>query len=76
MPAKRSPWFSALHEPPINGGPYSLYERQCSYGNLGSAVELVGKKALINSACSKCQWRGLLREASIDAARAAQGERG
>ena len=62
MPAKRSPWFSARTEPPVNGDRHALYERRCPLGNIAHEVELVGKTRLIDSACDRCQWRGLLRE--------------
>ena len=62
MPAKKSPWFNARTEPPVNGGPWALYERMCPNGNMSSKIELVGKRNLTTAACSKCQLRGLLRE--------------
>jgi hypothetical protein len=63
MPAKKSPWFNARTEPPVNGKDDALYEHRCvvTFGR-GSPTK-VPKSWLTNGVvCVCCQWRGLLRE--------------
>lgn len=59
MPAKRSPWFNARAEPPVNGGDKSVYEWRCG----PSTTTLSAQKGwLVLHSCLACQWRGLLRD--------------
>lgn len=62
MPAKRSPWFNARKQPPVNGDGKSLYEHRCTY--LCNAVSREPASFIIESRkyCDRCQWRGLLRD--------------
>ena len=57
---KRSPWFNARRDPPINGGPDAPYEWKC----LGYKPEKVDAVTIVDRGlrCNLCQWRGLLRE--------------
>ena len=62
---KRSPWFNARAEPPVNGGADALYEHRClDYPSLGITRER--KRTILFWACrencNQCQWRGLLKE--------------
>ena len=62
--AKRSPWFNARTQPPVNGGDFALYEHQCP-GPTGTGDILMNNSATIKAygaICPHCQWRGLLRE--------------
>jgi len=60
---KRSPWFSAKAQPPVNGGDYAEYEWRCEHRWLNGR-ETRTKRALrtVYANCDRCQWRGLLRE--------------
>lgn len=58
--SKRTPWFNAKTEPPVNGDENSEYEWRClpEYG--------IGRRNvwwLNQLACHKCEWRGLTRPA-------------
>lgn len=60
---KRSPWFNARRQPPVNGGNWAQYEHRCWYlRRIG--ISLVPKFRIIGHglACGRCEWRGLLRE--------------
>lgn len=59
---KRSPWFNARREPPVNGGPGDKYELMCAgpYGWLTPKLWTV--QEIKECACPHCKWRGLLRE--------------
>ena len=64
MPAKRSPWFNARAEPPVNGGADALYEHRClAFESLGVTCERKSKilRWAFVTSCSDCQWRGLLK---------------
>ena len=62
---KRSPWFNARTEPPVNGDADSMYEHRC----LAESHHHWRKPKRMSASwihwwkCSRCQWRGLLREA-------------
>ena len=63
---KRSPWFNARRNPPVNGGPHAMYEHRCK-DRLAHFVDFseVGPVTRCNLklfACNTCEWRGLLRE--------------
>ena len=65
MPAKRSPWFNARTEPPVNGGRDATYEHRCLSHPLVANWRPVRKlwtADIKRIACDRCQWRGLLRE--------------
>jgi hypothetical protein len=58
--SKRTPWFNAKTEPPVNGTENSKYEWRCrrGYG--------IGRRTiwwLYRWSCPDCQWRGLTRPA-------------
>lgn len=59
---KRSPWFSVIEQPPINGGDDAVYEWRCA--RLDNQVLGRVRKAwlLWKVSCPECQWRGVLRE--------------
>lgn len=61
---KRSPWFNARRDPPVNGGPGALYEHRCWYLYGPSVVARVPKRKIVEygNECGRCEWRGLLRE--------------
>ena len=62
---KRSPWFNARTQPPVNGGPDALYEHLCKdpLGGFGRATrEPAEQIKMWGQYCPRCQWRGLLRE--------------
>lgn len=55
----RSPWFSVMKQPPVNGKPSSVYEWKCANGvwlKRADQIKEIGRR------CPRCQWRGLLRE--------------
>lgn len=57
---KRTPWFSARHEPPVNGGSDAEYEWKC-----GDDPPARQSKAFIRNVlwrCPHCQWRGLTKK--------------
>ena len=63
---KRSPWFNARTEPPVNGDAWALYEQRCkarrpvhAYSSVNELASVMWLRAM---ACDRCQWRGLLRE--------------
>lgn len=58
MKAERTRWFSAMTEPPVNGGPDAMYERRCDrFPVRGVWCALAAE--LRNTSCDVCQWRGL-----------------
>ncbi len=62
---RRSPWFNARTQPPVNGGDDALYEHRCSAASHGTDWRrpvLIKKGAVVHATCPRCQWRGLLRE--------------
>ena len=63
MTEKRSPWFNARRQPPVNGGHASEYEWKCDRVP-NCKIERLGKNLLreYGNVCPECQWRGLLRE--------------
>ena len=60
---KRSPWFNARAEPPVNGGADAMYEARCE-SRSGYRPVRTWKASVIflGKRCDRCQWRGLLRE--------------
>ena len=56
---KRSPWFNARAEPPVNGDNMALYEHRCPRG---MGTHLLAKHFLLLTFCPHCEWRGLLRK--------------
>lgn len=64
---KRSKWFNARREPPVNGGPYAEYEHRCWYLSKNGVWRLPKFRIVGHGrACGRCQWRGLLREGKKD----------
>lgn len=62
---KRSPWFNAQAQPPINGGPDAMYEHRCRSFNHWfdwRKPSRMSASSITKFACDMCQWRGLLRE--------------
>ncbi len=65
MTEKRSPWFNARREPPVNGGDSARYEHRCfsyRHGENWSRPDWLCKEEILKLNCFDCQWRGLLRE--------------
>lgn len=52
---KRTPWFNARRDPPVNGDRESQYEWRCN----GGPPSRQAKDFLRNVVCMNCQWRGL-----------------
>jgi hypothetical protein len=52
---KRTPWFNARRDPPVNGTLDSQYEWRCGDG----LPTRQSKGFLRNLWCASCQWRGL-----------------
>lgn len=64
--AKRSPWFNARTEPPVNGGVDDKFEQRCNATppphNQYKRVDMASKFWIESYSCPRCQWRGLLRD--------------
>lgn len=60
---KRTPWFSAQSQPPVNGGPGDKYEVRCLGWNGWDKPERWSRKTIKDCACPHCQWRGLTQPA-------------
>jgi hypothetical protein len=63
MTPRRSPWFNARRDPPVNGGDDAVYERRCTAFPERSPW-MAKRIDLLLTRCDRCQWRGLLREES------------
>lgn len=62
MPTKRrSPWFNARRDPPVNGGDDAMYEHRCPIADNG-LITLQRREDIKCCCCNLCQWRGLLRK--------------
>jgi hypothetical protein len=59
---KRSPWFNAQRDPPVNGGPTAIYEHRCLGRHYWRAASRDYAQFIVRVACSGCEWRGVLRE--------------
>lgn len=59
---KRSPWFNARTDPPVNGGDDAVYEWRCSMTGFDLRRAFQADIKNWGSHCPFCQWRGLLRE--------------
>ena len=65
MPAKRSPWFNARAEPPVNGGDREFYEHSCTEFGRSITQEFASTIKRWGEQCPHCQWRGLMREDDV-----------
>jgi len=52
---KRTPWFNAQRQPPVNGDWDAFYELRCQQG----AAYLWTRREIDQYACPRCKWRGL-----------------
>lgn len=61
---KRSPWFNARTQPPVNGGKDARYEHRCRslFHSRWHLPHIATAEWIDWWACPLCQWRGLLRE--------------
>ena len=63
---KRSPWFNARTQPPVNGWLDDEYEQRCKAKrpphSQDKPIDMAYRLWLTHDSCSHCQWRGLLRE--------------
>ena len=61
---KRSPWFNARTQPPVNGGEDAMYEHRCRgpRHEYWREVRQTRVRWIRYWACDRCQWRGLLLE--------------
>ena len=59
---KRSPWFNARRDPPVNGGPTAIYEHRCLGRHFWKSASTDYARFIVRVACPDCEWRGLLRE--------------
>lgn len=66
MTQRRSPWFNAHTQPPVNGYVTDEYEQRCRASPpphiQHNPVERACVGWLRHFSCDRCQWRGLLRE--------------
>lgn len=65
---KRTPWFNAMNEPPVNGDDDARYEWRCLDLTDGK-TEMTSKGNILRYAldcCADCQWRGLLEQPKCD----------
>ncbi len=64
---KRSPWFNARTQPPVNGGEGAWYENRCTAPDSSGDVVINPKRLIktLGDICRYCQWRGLLREDDV-----------
>lgn len=58
---KRTPWFNARTQPPVNGGPEAIYEHRCR-DLVGGMVTRERKEGIsrIGVVCPYCEWRGVV----------------
>ncbi len=60
---RRSPWFNARRDPPVNGGDDAQYEHRCKWINRNRPQRTDREDVMLaGRMCPDCQWRGLLRE--------------
>ena len=60
---KRTPWFNARKQPPVNGGDDAQYEHRCKLINRNRPQRTDREDVMLaGRMCPDCQWRGLLRE--------------
>jgi len=63
---RRSPWFNARTDPPVNGGDDAVYEQRCTRAKPPhlqmKEKEMTSVYWLVRFSCHGCEWRGLLRE--------------
>lgn len=62
---RRSPWFNARRQPPVNGGPNAMYEHRCRSHNHWFDWRHPSRMNVLSITkfdCGQCEWRGLLRE--------------
>ena len=59
---KRTPWFNAQRDPPVNGDGDAKYEWQCltQYRAKRRTKEWILRWSRV---CPQCRWRGLLQPA-------------
>ena len=62
MTEKRSPWFNARTQPPVNGGDRDFYEHSCTEFGRSITQEFASTIKRWGEQCPHCQWRGLMRE--------------
>lgn len=58
---KRTPWFNACRQPPVNGGDDAIYEYRCELADYYRTVQQTSRHAIFMRGmnCPYCEWRGL-----------------
>jgi hypothetical protein len=62
MTPRRSPWFNARRDPPVNGGDDAVYEWRRKTMRRSNIKHRYKINLLSMRQCHHCQWRGLLRD--------------